>query len=100
MAIHDSLPQGIQDSVDHHIRKLERSAIPLKDGLATMRIMAPALLIGLENDINAVDKLVEKIKDRWGYYVARGAWAADEEVTDHMNRLPRASSAVSNTKSE
>lgn len=94
MAVHDQLPRGVQTSVDHHIRNLERQADPVKDTLATLRVLAPALLIGMEDDVRALDKMIESIRDRWGYYVARGAWAATEEVNDHLNSLPQATGKV------
>lgn len=90
MAVHDNLPRGVQGSIDHHIRGMERYTEPLKDTLATLRVLAPPLLIGLEDDVRAVDELLEKIRDRWGYYIAKGAWASTEEVNAHLDRLPKA----------
>lgn len=91
MAVHDNLPRGIQDHVDHSVRSLERFAHPVNDTLETLRQLAPALLIGMDSDVRALDEAIAKIKSRWAYFKANGAWASTEEVDNYMDRLPRAS---------
>jgi hypothetical protein len=93
MAIHDDIPRGVQDSVRHHIRQLDRFCIPVQDTLDTIRHLAKPLMIGMEDQLRGLDSLVEEIKTRWAYYEANGAWASSEDVAE---RLPKASASATN----
>lgn len=93
--IHDSLPRGVRNHIDHSIRDLERFAGPVNDTLDTLQHLARPLTVGLEDDYRTLDGLIAKLKQRWAFYQANGAWPNDAEVAGLAKATGR--SQLSNT---
>jgi hypothetical protein len=74
MATSDDLTYGQRSNMSHNIRELDRIADRFFESLETVRRTAPAIMVGMENELSVATSIIPEIKKRWEYFQANDQW--------------------------
>src|SRR5437899_8124685 len=79
--ITDDLTKGQLRLLKSAVQEVQISAEPFLDAVETVFRVAKIMSVGLEDEVNAVDRLIRELRARLDYRLENGAWSSIVDET-------------------